>query len=148
MRPSKKINYMRIGTAQELSSPCYVIGSRRDDLGWFNVTLYSGWENWGQDWTGLASQEPGVPASTCLCFINSGAPVWLVKSLITVYHLVGHLSGCIFTSFLAFFKESSSDVRSWSHWQQMADSSSLGLEGAVGLIESLGFSCTLCVLDG
>lgn len=84
MRPSKTINYMRIGTAQELSSPCYVIGSRRDDLRWFNVTLYSGWENWGQDWTGFASQEPGVPASTCLCFVNSGAPVWLVKSLIAV----------------------------------------------------------------
>ena len=32
MRPSKKIYCMRIGTAQELSSPCYVIGSRRDDL--------------------------------------------------------------------------------------------------------------------
>lgn len=32
MRPSKTINYMRIGTAQELSSPCYVTGSRRDDL--------------------------------------------------------------------------------------------------------------------
>lgn len=28
----KKINYMRVGTAQELISPCYVIGSQRDDL--------------------------------------------------------------------------------------------------------------------
>ena len=92
MRPSKKINYMRIGTAPELSSPCYVIGSRRDDLMWLS-TLVGRIE--------AKIEQASLPRS----LVFQPVPV------------------CASWTFLAFFKESSSNVHylsgcfSCSHWE-------------------------------